>query len=148
MNAINLSPNLSPGEQVRSYFAAFEQRDVDAIAAHVSDDFVNEHTAALGQGCVGRETYRERLPGFLEGMANLRYEIEDLVEQDGRVMVSYRMTAKWQGVTSISIRGAQRLVIADGLITRRTDYWDSAAFLLQADPEAAAMLTQLGMTAE
>lgn len=132
-------------DRVRAYLQSFAGRDPDQIAAHVTEDFVNEHTAALGQGCIGRSAYRERLPGFLDQMVDLAYEIEDLVEQGDRVMVAYRMTARWNGDTSISIRGAQHLVLRHGLIARRTDYWDSAAFLLQADPAAASALGRFGV---
>ena len=65
-----------PIEVARSYLASFADRDPDAIAAHVSDDFVNEHTAALGSSCEGRDEYLRRLPGFLDSMPGLRYEIE------------------------------------------------------------------------
>jgi ketosteroid isomerase-like protein len=135
----------SPADLVRSYLASFDTRDPAIIAQHVSDDFINEHTAALGQGCRGRSIYQERLLGFLADMVGLHYEIESMVEQDGRVMVSYVMTAQWQGDAPISIRGAQRLEVIGGQIVRRIDYWDSAAFLLQAVPEAREHLTQLGL---
>ena len=134
-----------PETVVRSYFESFSTRDPDVISAHVSDDFTNEHTAALGRGCQGREAYRSRLPGFLADMVDLRYEIETLVAGSADVMVSYRMTARWQGTTPIDIRGAQHLVVSDGLVLRRVDYWDSAAFLVQADPAAAAALEAFGI---
>lgn len=131
--------------RVRAYLQSFAGRDPDQIVAHVTTDFVNEHTAALGQGCVGRAAYRERLPAFLGDMLDLAYEIEDLVEQGDQVMVTYRMTARWKGETAISMRGAQHLVVRDGFIAHRTDYWDSAAFLLQVDPAAASALGRFGL---
>lgn len=130
----------------RSYLGAFAAADPDVIAAHVAEDFVNEHTAALGEGCVGRVAYRERLPGFLGSMPALTYEVEHLVADGEQVMVTYRMRAMWQGSTPIDIRGAQRLVVRNGLITHRTDYWDAATFLLQADPAAAQALRPFGIT--
>ncbi len=136
---------VSPEGCVRSYLDAFQGGDPDVISAHVSSDFVNEHAAALGQGCVGREEYRARLPRFLADMVGLRYEVEDLVADGDRVMVSYRLQARWQGRTPIAVRGAQHLVVRDGLIARRTDYWDSAAFLVQVDPDARAALGRFGI---
>lgn len=115
----------------RSYLAAFERRDPDAIAAHVSDGFVNEHTAAIGTGCIGREAYRERLPGFLDSMPGLRYEVEDVLADDGRVAAAYTLRARVNG-RDIAVRGVMRMTIVDGSITHRTDYWDSAVFLDQA----------------
>jgi predicted ester cyclase len=116
---------------VRSYLTSFATADPATIAAHVSDGFVNEHTSTLGSSSVGRSAYLERLPNFLADMVDLNYAIEDLVHDGDRVAAFYTMTAKWQGETAISIRGVQRLVVADGLITHRTDYWDSGTFVEQ-----------------
>jgi ketosteroid isomerase-like protein len=132
---------------VRGYLGSFAGRDPDAIAAHVSDDFVNEHTAALGEGCRGRAAYRERLPGFLADMHELRYEVEDVIVDGSRAAVAYTMHARWQGDRPISVRGVQRLRVAGGLVSERVDYWDAADFLLQADPAAAAVLGPLGVRA-
>ena len=123
----------SSADIVRAYFASFDARDPDAIAAFVTDDFVNEHTSALGAGCVGRDTYRERLDGFLDSMPGLHYEIEQLVEEGDSVAVFYTMTGRWQGEQPFTIRGAQRLRVTDGLIAERTDYWDSTTFLNQVE---------------
>ena len=65
---------------------------------------------------MGRSANLDRLPGFLGDMVELCYEIEDLVVDGSAVAAFYTMTAKWQGEAPISIRGVQRLVIADGLI--------------------------------
>ena len=83
----------------------------EAIAAHVSPDFVNEHTSALGASCS-----------------------------------VLQLTARWQGEHPISVRGVQRLVVDDGLITHRTDCWDSAVFLTQTSEEARTALTPFGIT--
>lgn len=116
---------------VRSYFESFATGEPDHVAAHVSNDFVNEHTAALGTGCNGRDAYRERLPGFLTDMAGLVYEIEHLVVDGADAAVFYLMRARWHDETPIEVRGAQRLRVVDGLITHRVDYWDSKVFLDQ-----------------
>ena len=133
-------------EVVRRYLAAFATGDPDTVAACVAPGFVNEHTAALGSGCVGRTAYRERLPGFLAGMAELAYEVEDVVVDGERAVATYTMRAVWEGRVTIEVRGAQRLVVdADGLIAHRTDYWDSAVFLTQADTAAAEALAAFGI---
>ena len=79
----------------RSYLASFGEGDAAAVVAHVTEDFVNEHTAALGSGCVGRAEYASRVPGFLASMPELRYEVEDVVvDVDGlRVAVAYTLHA-------------------------------------------------------
>jgi predicted ester cyclase len=85
----------------------------------------------LGSGCTGRDAYRERLPGFLSDMAGLVYDVEHVVVEGNTAAVFYTMTARWQGETSIEVRGAQRLEIENGLLTHRVDYWDSKVFLDQ-----------------
>lgn len=132
-------------EVVRDYLASFADRDPDRIAALVTEDFVNEHTASLGEGCIGRSAYRERLPGFLSEMHDLRYEIEDVIVAGTRAAVTYTMHARWQGERPIVVRGVQRIVVRDGLVAARTDYWDAAGFLVQADPAAAAALEVFGV---
>lgn len=136
---------MTPREVALAYLAAFATGDPDAIAALVTEDFVNEHTAALGRGCEGRDEYRSRLPGFLASFADLRYEVEDVVTEASRVVAAYTMTARWQGEHPVSIRGVMRFTMRDGLIAHRTDYWDAAGFLAQADPAAAAALAPFGV---
>lgn len=143
-------PTETPEAVVRRYFASFRTGDAETIAANVSEDFVNEHTAGLGTGCETRAVYQTRLASFLADMVGLVYEIEHLVSNPKAnastdVAVFYTMRASWQGAAPFSIRGAQRLIVADGLITHRTDYWDSAVFLTQVDDDARAALAKMGI---
>jgi ketosteroid isomerase-like protein len=115
---------------VLAYVAALNSGDPDAIAAWVTDDFVNEHTSAVGHSLRGRAAYRERLPQFLGEMQGLRYEIEDLIVDGDRCAVPYTMTATWSG-HPFRIRGIFRITLRDGLIAHRVDYWDSLDFLRQ-----------------
>ena len=62
----------TPSEVCRAYLAAFGIGNPDAVTSLVTDDFVNEHTAALGGGCVGKAEYVRRVPGFLASMPGLR----------------------------------------------------------------------------
>jgi len=116
---------------------SFAGGDADAITAHVAAGFVNEHTSALGSGCTGRAEYRARLPGFLAGFQGLRYDVESVLVDGGAVAVAYRMTATCDGHL-VDLRGIMLFDIVDGLIERRTDYWDSLTFLHQtgAAPDA------------
>ena len=111
--------------------ASFATGDPDRIAGHVSEDFWNEHTSALGSSCRGREEYRRRLPGFLREFDGLRYDVEDVTTEGDRVVVAYTMRARWRGERELTIRGVFRLWIAGGLITHRADYWDGTEFLRQ-----------------
>lgn len=129
---------------VRSYLASFETADPDAVAAHVSDDFVNDHTSALGTSCVGRDAYRARLPDFLASMPGMAYRADDVVVDGGRAAAFYTMTGTWNGVP-FEVRGAQRLEVRDNKITSRLDHWDSAVFLRQVDADAEEMLRSIGL---
>ena len=121
----------APADVCRQYLEAFAGGDPDAIAALVTDDFVNEHTAALGTGCEGREAYRDRLPGFLGSMPGLHYEVEDIVAEDDRVCAAYTLRTTVND-RPIAVRGVMRFIVRDGLIAKRTDYWDSLVFQRQA----------------
>lgn len=123
-----------PTEAALAYVASFATQDPDQIASHVTTDFVNEHTAALGSGCAGREEYRRRLPGFLADFEGLRYEPEDVVADGDRVVVAYRMTATHQG-HPVDLRGVFRLRIDvdAGQVSHRVDYWDALTFLRQTN---------------
>jgi ketosteroid isomerase-like protein len=120
------APAPDPRDVARRYVESFAAGDPDRIAAFVADGFVNEHTAALGQGTTGRAAYRAALPGFLARFPGLRYDIEDVVAEGVRVAVFYRMRS---GPTDL--RGAFRLTIVDGLVTHRVDYWDALTYLRQ-----------------
>jgi ketosteroid isomerase-like protein len=121
---------VSPVEVARSYLSSFASGDADLVASHVSEDFINEHTSALGSSCEGRGEYRLRLPGFIASLPGLRYEVEDIVADGDRVVAAYLLTAEVSS-RPIRIRGVMRMWVRDGLIARRVDYWDSKSFLDQ-----------------
>jgi ketosteroid isomerase-like protein len=121
---------MSTASVARSYLESFATGDPDSVAAHVTDDFVNEHTAALSTGCEGRDEYRRRLPGFLASFAGLRYDIEDVVTEDDRAAAAYTMRARYED-HDIVVRGVMRIVVRDGLVAHRIDYYDALGFLQQ-----------------
>ena len=125
------SPVESPAAVCIHYLEAFASGDADAVAACVTDDFVNEHTAALGGGCTGIDAYRERLPGFLASMPGLRYEIEDVVADGDRVCAAYTLRTT-VNERPIAVRGVMRFVVREHRIAHRIDYWDSLVFQRQA----------------
>jgi steroid delta-isomerase-like uncharacterized protein len=124
-----------PLATVRAYLAALNRGDADAVAACVSEDFVNEHTSALGESITGRQAYRRRLEQFLARFRGLRYEEEQTITEGPLVAVAYRMSASWRrpgadpsGERPFLIRGIFRFRVEAGLIVHRVDYWDSADF--------------------
>ena len=125
---------LTPSERCTTYLAAFATGDPDAVVANVTDDFVNEHTAALGSGCTGRDEYARRVPGFLASMPGLRYEVEDVVADGDKVVAAYTLHTHVND-RDVAVRGVMRFVVRDGLIAHRIDYWDSLVFKQQAGME-------------
>jgi ketosteroid isomerase-like protein len=120
----------TPAEVVASYLRSFASGDPDEVARHVAEQFVNEHATALGTGCVGHDEYRRRLPAFLASLPGLAYEIEQLIVDGDRAAAAYRMTAS-PPEGPVDIRGVMVVEVADGLVARRTDYWDSLTYLRQ-----------------
>lgn len=127
----------SPADVCRRYLESFSTRDPEQVAAHVADSFVNEHTSALGAGCVGKDEYLRRLPGFIASMPELRYEVERQIAEGDQVANAYTLHAVVND-RPIAIRGMMRITVRDGLVQDRTDYWDSKLFLQQAGLEPSA----------
>ncbi len=115
----------------RSYLSSFADGDPAAVVAHVTEDFVNEHAAALGSGCVGRAEYAARLPGFLASMPRLRYEVEEVIASGADVAIAYTLHAE-VNERPVAVRGMMHFEVRDALIARRVDYWDSLVFQRQA----------------
>ena len=122
---------MTPAEVCQAYLAAFATANPDAVTALVPDDFVNEHTAALGSGCVGKAEYASRVPGFLASMPGLRYDVEDVVADGPRVMAAYTLHTTVND-RPIAVRGVMRFRVEGELIAHRVDYWDSLVFKQQA----------------
>ncbi|HLQ13512.1 MAG TPA: nuclear transport factor 2 family protein [Steroidobacteraceae bacterium] len=123
---------------VRGYIGALNRGNPDDIVSYVSDEFVNEHTSALGETVTGRGAYRTRLEDFLGQFRELHYEIEQTIAEGAQVAVAYRMSARYRDVGSgfaldcpIQIRGMFRFRVEHGRIVHRVDYWDSAEFQRQ-----------------
>lgn len=115
---------------VDEYLHALSAGDAGRVLACVTDDFRNEHTAALGSSSAGRAEYAARLPGFLAQFAALQYEVTGAVSEGDETVVRYRLTANFDG-HPIDIAGVMWFVIRNDLIARRTDVWDSLTFLRQ-----------------
>ncbi|MFJ9381353.1 nuclear transport factor 2 family protein [Streptomyces sp. NPDC101455] len=112
---------------VEAYLAALNAHDADAVADCVAEDFVNEHTSSLGQSRTGRAEYRVALTGFLADFGDLRYLPERFLVDGGSAAVPYVMTFRMRsaGDRPVRVRGVFVFTVAGGLVTRRTDYWDS-----------------------
>ncbi len=125
---------MTPSEVCAAYLAAFATADPDAVTALVTDDFVNEHTAALGTGCIGKDEYSRRVPGFLASMPGLRYELEEIVAEGDRVVAAYTLHTRVND-HDVTVRGMMRFRVEGHRIAHRVDYWDSLVFKQQAGLE-------------
>lgn len=123
---------MNPLDVALSYLNALGSDDPDAVAAHVSDDFRNEHQSELGSECVGRDTYRGRLPAFMASFPGRCYTVVDTVSNEHTVAVRYLFGADVSGYR-INIPGVMWFEVSDGLVTRRIDTWDSLTFFRQTD---------------
>ena len=120
-----MGQRLSTRQSVLRYLDALNAHDADRIAACVAEDFVNEHTAVGGVNRYGRAAYRAALDRFLASFGDLNYAVEQVIVDGSSAAVPYRMTAVLDG-QQLDIRGVFVFAVdADGLIARRTDYWDS-----------------------
>ena len=121
--------------RARSYLASFADADPDAIAGHVTEGFVNDHASALGAGCVGRQEYRGRLPGFLASMPGLRYEPGAPIVDGDRAAAPYDLHATGTtpdgAVVPVHVRGVMLLRFEGDLIAERLDVWDALTYLRQ-----------------
>lgn len=128
-----MQPDL--GERALAYLRSFERADPDAIAAFVTDGFVNDHASALGSGCVGRDEYRRRLPGFLASMPGLRYEPGVPIVDGARVAAPYELHASGRtpdgAEVPVRVRGVMLLEFEGELIASRLDVWDALTYLRQ-----------------
>jgi ketosteroid isomerase-like protein len=123
------------GEAVGRYLAALNAHDPEAVGAAVTPTFVNEHTSVLGVTRVGRDAYVEAVRDFLARFHHLRYEPEDMLVDDDRAAVPYRLTFTTTGddgqLHAVAIRGVFVFRVEDGLVAHRVDYWDSSDYQRQ-----------------
>jgi len=129
------TPRSTLAARAVSYLESFGGGDPDAVAAHVTDDFVNDHASALGAGCAGRDEYRRRLPGFLASMPGLRYEPGAPIVDGSRVAAPYELHASGTdpdgNTVPVHLRGVMILRFEGDLIAERLDVWDALTYLRQ-----------------
>lgn len=121
---------MTPTEVALGYIGSFASGDPAAVAAWVTEDFANNQMGELGSRFTGRALYRERLEGFLGRFQGLRYEVAEAIGQGDRVAVTYRMTAE-DGGRPLAIDGVMVITVANGLVSRRDDYWDGLSYCKQ-----------------
>ena len=100
----------------------------------VTDDFVNEHTSALG--CVPSAAGTAAAAGFLVAFDGLHYEVEDVLADGDRAAVAYRLAGRLRRDRTASAgpsasAASSASASPTGLIAHRVDYWDGLDFQRQ-----------------
>lgn len=119
-------------ERTRAFCAAFDRKDLDAIAAAVTEDCVY-HNIPMAP-VVGRAAVRESLAGFVNGASRIEWLIHAIAEgADGTVLTErtdrFEIGGKW-----IAVRVMGTFEFRDGLISAWRDYFDLAEFTKQMQP--------------
>ena len=116
-------------EAVRRAWDAFNRGDVDALFANMADDVEFEEDPVFPEAgiCRGRDEIRAYIASFQEGVADLRFEIEELRDLGDQVIALLHETArgKSSGVDVVQ-RPAFLYEFRDGLIVRVRAYLDRA----------------------
>jgi ketosteroid isomerase-like protein len=118
---------MSASDVVLSYLESFSTGDPTLVASHVTEDFENNQMGVLGQCFVGQSLYLERLTVFLGTFTDLKYTTEEIICDGDKVAITYRMTANVDGC-DINIPGVMTIMLREGIICKRNDYWDGLTY--------------------
>jgi steroid delta-isomerase-like uncharacterized protein len=126
-------------ERLRQYLNAWNEHDTDGMLTFFADDGIYEDVA-LGKVNKGKDEIRTFVAEAYEAFPD--FHIEDqgsVVFSDGRYVSEWVMSGTHDGDLpmlpathkSFSIRGVSVGETAGDLITRNSDYWNMAEFLVQ-----------------
>jgi steroid delta-isomerase-like uncharacterized protein len=121
----------------RYYDEVFNQRNVDLVDDLAVEDYI-EHDPFPGQGN-GRRDLRARVEAILSAFNPLRFSIEDVVAEGGRVVVRWSQTGthsgNFMGVpptgTEFTIAGIDIHEVRDGRMAEHWHVVDQLALLQQ-----------------
>jgi steroid delta-isomerase-like uncharacterized protein len=125
-------------QTVRSYFEAMDRRDADAMAAHWSEDGI-EDIVAVGV-LRGRDELRDYFNSMFAGMPDARTTITRLVAGEQSCAVEFRIEATMEGAPfmgiepsgkHIEIRGMDLFELEDGKLVSNTSYFDGTSIARQ-----------------
>ncbi len=121
-------PATSPLEVVEALMRAFNEHDVDAMLAHVTEDVewmsVPAEGASLAVEATGKSALRERMMSYFEGIPSARAVIEDWMassDDGGSRFVTVRERASWTSKESGDERSQTSIAvyeIRDSLVAR------------------------------
>jgi len=113
---------------VRDWLDGWNGRDLDRVMVHYAEDAVFQSPTVLllspgSDGTVrGRDAIRRLFAAGLEHFPALRFELHDVIERPGGVIVIHR---KLNGFVERAGRTVETFEIADGLVRRNVVYWST-----------------------
>jgi len=120
----------------RGVFAALSRRDLDAVSEYLRDDDVQEFVP-LGVR-TGSEQILQVFAELFAAMPDLRFDVEDVVVENDRACVRWRLRGTFEGCPfqgilatgrSVDIRGADAMIeVVEGRIAANTIFYDGASF--------------------
>lgn len=117
-------------DRARAFCAAFDRRDIDAVAAAVTEDCLY-HNIPM-QPVRGRAAIREALAGFVGGASEVEFAIHTIAEAANGAVLTERTDRFVIGGKTISVRVMGVFEYRDGLISAWRDYFDMAEFTAQS----------------
>lgn len=109
---------MTPRELVAGWVKAFNEEDVDRLAAFYAEDAVNHQTPE--EPVAGREAIREMFArGF--AVAKMTCIVENLFEDGEWAILEWR--------DPLGLRGCGFFRVEDGRIVFQRGYWDKLTFL-------------------
>jgi len=106
--------------------------DEDARAAGIREVFATDYIlhSRTGGTVVGVDAYIERIAGNLAGMANMHFEMDDLVVQGDRFALRYHWTAS-HGDGTIGNEALEINRVASGQVAETWNYQDTMSLMVQ-----------------
>jgi hypothetical protein len=86
------------------------------------------------QSVQGREQVMEANRRLLRKAKQLRFEIHDAAQIDGRIFLTWTISFQPKLGPTVHVEGASRLVLREGLVASHRDYWDLAGSVLGTVP--------------
>ena len=104
---------------VREFNKAFNNHDIDAVMALMTEDCVFENTFPAPEGTrhLGASNVRRELGSFLASSPQAHFEEEELIACDDRCVVRWRYT--WEDGY---VRGVDVMRVRDGKVSEKLSY--------------------------
>jgi hypothetical protein len=136
---------MSHARLVQDWLEAWNGRDLARVLPHYAEDAVFQSPTVLlfardGDGCIrGRAAIGELYARSLARFPALRFELEDVIERPGGVLVLYRKLNVFAERPGLTVESFET---ADGLVRRNVVYWGAeevaSRFRAPATPSAGA----------